>query len=151
MDRDVRFDRNGMVVLSEDECMQRVRANGVGRIAVSVGALPAVIPINYAVRGGDVFFRTAPGTKLAAASRNAVVAFEVDHINRLDHSGWSVLIVGKSSEVVDTDELEALQDLPLTRWLESGDDTLVRISAELISGRELDALRPFNERRGAAR
>ena len=31
-------------------------------------ALPAVFPVNYCIRDGDVYFRTAPGTKLDAAS-----------------------------------------------------------------------------------
>jgi nitroimidazol reductase NimA-like FMN-containing flavoprotein (pyridoxamine 5'-phosphate oxidase superfamily) len=141
MDTKVTLDRNGMVVLSERECLARLGRNGVGRVAVSVGALPAVLPVNYARRGRDVYFRTAAGTKLAAAAQNAVVAFEVDHVDRIDHTGWSVLIVGRAAAVVDTEELERLRDLPLSRWLDRGADTLVRIDAELVSGRAIDPVR----------
>jgi nitroimidazol reductase NimA-like FMN-containing flavoprotein (pyridoxamine 5'-phosphate oxidase superfamily) len=130
-------DRNGMVVLTEDECMRHVGRAGVGRVAVTVGALPAVLPINYAVDGHDIYFRTAPGTKLAAASRNAVIAFEVDHVDRMSHEGWSVLIVGHAAEVVDAADLNRLRGLPLSRWLEQGAETLVRIVPELVSGREI--------------
>src|SRR5262249_23502314 len=83
MDTKVTLDRNGMVVLTERGCLARLGGNGVGRVAVSVGALPAVLPVNYARRGRDVYFRTAAGTKLAAAVQNAVVAFEVDHVDRI--------------------------------------------------------------------
>jgi nitroimidazol reductase NimA-like FMN-containing flavoprotein (pyridoxamine 5'-phosphate oxidase superfamily) len=137
MDVEAALDRNGMVVLSEHECFKRLGRNGVGRIAVTVGALPPVLPINYAFRGRDVYFRTAAGTKLAAAARNAVVAFEVDHIDCMDHTGWSVLVVGRAAEVLDPAELERLQDLPLSRWLGQGAETLVRINGDVVSGRAI--------------
>jgi nitroimidazol reductase NimA-like FMN-containing flavoprotein (pyridoxamine 5'-phosphate oxidase superfamily) len=133
-------DRNGMAVLTEPDCLRRVGGVGVGRVAVTVGALPAVFPINYAVESGDIYFRTAPGTKLAAACRNAVVAFEVDHVDLVSHAGWSVLVVGPATEVTDADDLERLRKLPLTRWLKQGPETLVRIHATLVSGREITNL-----------
>jgi uncharacterized protein len=130
-------DRNGMAVLSTAECLQRLGRAGIGRVAVSIGALPAVFPVNYAVDDGDIYFRTATGTKLTAASRNAVVAFEVDHADRLEHDGWSVLVVGPAAEVTDPAELKRLSALPLRRWIAGGPDTLVRIRAEHVSGREI--------------
>ena len=133
----VPVDRNGMVVLSKAECMNHLGRNGLGRVAITVGALPAVFPINYAVDGEYVYFRTAAGTKLAAAARNAVVAFEVDHVDRMAHTGWSVLVIGPAEEVVDHDTRATADELPLARWLPGGVETLVRIRAELVSGRAI--------------
>lgn len=127
-----------MEVLSRDDCLRRLGPTGIGRVAVSFGALPAVLPVNYAVLDGDVVFQTTPGTKLAAATRNAVVAFEVDDIDRLSHMGWSVMVVGPAHEVTDPAELAATGRLPLTRWVRGGGPpSVVRIRAARISGRQL--------------
>lgn len=131
------IDRNGMVVLGRDECLLRLGRRGIGRVAVTVGALPAIFPINYAIHDGDVYFRTASGTKLATAARNAVVAFEVDEVDRLSHLGWSVQVVGPAATVEDADVRGDLAQLPLERWIGDSADTLVRIRSELVSGREI--------------
>src|SRR3954471_13318116 len=85
VDRTGTLDRNGMVVLDERTCLQRLGRNGLGRVAVSVGALPAIFPVGYAVDAGDVYFLTGAGTKLGAAARNAIVAFEVDAVDVVGH------------------------------------------------------------------
>ena len=53
-----------------------------------------VLPVNHAVDGQDVVFRTAHGSKLSAAEGQAVVAFEVDACDPQTRSGWSVLVHG---------------------------------------------------------
>jgi uncharacterized protein len=132
------LDRNGMVTLERGECMRRLGRTGLGRVAVCVGALPAIFPVNYAMLGEDVVFRTTPGTKLAAAVRNAVIAFEVDSADRMSHTGWSVMVVGPSRVITDPDELAQTRWLPLTRWARGGEPELtVCLQADLVSGREL--------------
>jgi hypothetical protein len=131
------FDRNGLAVLERIDCLRRLGATGIGRVAVTVGALPAIFPLTYAQRDGAVYFRTAPGTKLAAATANAIVAFEVDRFDRFAHTGWSVLVVGRAEVVDDPDELESLRTLPLTPWVSSDAVSLVRLRADLVSGRVL--------------
>jgi hypothetical protein len=131
-------DRNGILTLNREDCLRHLGRTGVGRVAVCVGALPAIFPVNYAMRSEDVVFRTTPGTKLAAAVRNAVVAFEVDHSDRMSHTSWSVMIVGPSDEISDPTELAATDRLPLTRWAGAGGpESTVCIRADLISGQEL--------------
>jgi hypothetical protein len=133
----MKSDRNGMLVLSEEECLRRLGTTGIGRVAVTVGALPAVFPVAYAARDGGIYFRTAPGSKLAAAARNAVVAFEIDQIDRQSHAGWSVMVVGPAARIDDPAELERLAGLPLTRWIDGGPESLIRVAASLVSGREI--------------
>jgi nitroimidazol reductase NimA-like FMN-containing flavoprotein (pyridoxamine 5'-phosphate oxidase superfamily) len=137
MDANAGVDHNGMQALGTAECMRRLGRAGVGRIAVTVGALPAIFPVNYAMHDDEIYFRTASGTKLAAASDKAVVAFEIDNANAIWHDGWSVLVVGRAEEVVDPDALDRLRDLPLRPWLPSGPMTLVRIRPRIISGRQI--------------
>ena len=43
---------------------------------MSVGALPAILPVNYSLVNGDIVFRTGKELKLRAALDHTVVAFE---------------------------------------------------------------------------
>lgn len=138
------FDRNGLTVLDEADCYRHLGRSGIGRVAVSVGALPAIFPVNYALHAGRIYFRTAPGTKLTAATQNAVIAFEVDRYDKFAHTGWSVLVIGRSDVITDSDELDELQTLPLARWARRGEASLVRLEPELISGRAMETIDLIN-------
>jgi nitroimidazol reductase NimA-like FMN-containing flavoprotein (pyridoxamine 5'-phosphate oxidase superfamily) len=131
------IDRNGMEVLSRRECLRLLQTAPLGRVAVTMSALPAVFPVNFALLDGDVVFETGSGTKLAAALRNAVVAFEVDHIEPISHTGWSVLVTGTACELFDPVDLARARRLPLTAWAPGEHSHFVRISSDLVSGRRL--------------
>ena len=128
------IDRNGLEVLGTQECLRLLGSAAVGRIGITSGALPVILPINYRVEDDRILFRTSAGTKLDAATRNAVVAFEVDHIDPVYHSGWSVVVTGIASDVDAADA--AVWATP--RWAPGPDDRLVAITISEISGRRLD-------------
>ena len=67
-----------MVELGPAECIALLGSVQVGRVGVTIDALPAVLPVNFVVWNGSIVFRTVPGTKLDAAAAGDVVAFEVD-------------------------------------------------------------------------
>lgn len=124
--------------LSRDECMSLLETVFVGRVGVSVGAIPAVLPVNYVMDGDTIVFRTVPGTKLDAALTNSVVAFEADDFDALHETGWSVLVRGIAREVTDEHALARARRLPLRSWAFNGDaDRYVRIDAELVTGRRI--------------
>lgn len=130
-------DGSSFELLGEDECRVLLGTKRVGRVAVSVGAIPAVFPVNYAVVEDAVHFLTAEGTKLAAALRNSVVAFEVDDIDEAGHSGWSVLVVGEA-HVVDGAEAErVMAGAGPEPWAPGARRRLVRIGTEFVSGRRI--------------
>src|SRR5258708_2658497 len=142
-------DRRGLQVLPRQECLRRLRQGGVGRVAVSTGALPAIFPVNYATLDGDIVFRSGPGTKLTAAARGAVVAFEADDTDGFAHTGWSVMVIGPAHEITNNQELAEAAALPLASWAPGHEDVFVRIEARLVSGRELTrALEPAHDRPG---
>jgi hypothetical protein len=64
-----------------------------------------------------------------------VVAFEVDDFDATYHSGWSVAVTGVVSEVSDPVDLEQARELPIARWAPVGDEAVLAISTELVSGR----------------
>jgi len=130
------LDRNAVAVLDRAECM-RLLANGhVGRVGLSIGALPVILPVSYVLDGGRIVFRSSGGTKLDQALRGAVVCFEVDDVDPTHHAGWSVLVTGRSSVVTDAEDLARADALPLRRWGGDGDH-VVEIRIELVSGRHI--------------
>jgi nitroimidazol reductase NimA-like FMN-containing flavoprotein (pyridoxamine 5'-phosphate oxidase superfamily) len=127
---------NGLELLTEEECRNLLGTESVGRVAVSVGALPAIFPVNYTTVGDDVMFITGEGLKLRAALENTVVGFEVDSLDPALGYGWSVMLVGVAKEVSPA-EREHLGPIRISPWA-GGDRThLVRIHPEMISGRRI--------------
>lgn len=131
------IDRNGLEVLDREECLRLLRARRFGRIGVTSGALPTILPVNYWCDEDTIYLRTTPGTKLDAALRDAVVAFEVDDIERMDHAGWSVVATGVARPVTDPVEVAALQSAPLARWAPTPGSHVIAISTELVTGRRM--------------
>jgi nitroimidazol reductase NimA-like FMN-containing flavoprotein (pyridoxamine 5'-phosphate oxidase superfamily) len=127
-----------MQSLTRQECFEHLQRHPVnlGRIAIA-GPRPVILPVNYAIDGEGVVFRTDPGTKFHAAVHKAFVAFEVDSVEPEWETGWSVLIRGQAKVVEDPKELERLRGLPLTPWADGTKDSFVRIEAKLVSGRRL--------------
>lgn len=130
----------GMRELSDSECWEQLRANeqhggGVGRIAVSIVNHPDIFPVNYVVDHGSVVFRTAEGTKLAAAVLGVAVAFEADGYDPDVGEAWSVVIKGRAVELEQVHGRFDAADLPLFPWHASPKNRVVRIEPEHVSGR----------------
>lgn len=127
-------------VLSSEECLALAASMPIGRIVFTDRALPAVQPVNFLIHDGSVIIRTAHGSKLAAATRNAVVAFEVDEFDRQARTGWSVTLVGRAQSIRDPAEVEVLARLPLRAWAPGDRDRFIRIRPEHVSGSRLPAV-----------
>jgi nitroimidazol reductase NimA-like FMN-containing flavoprotein (pyridoxamine 5'-phosphate oxidase superfamily) len=130
-------DRNGLEVLERDECVRLLGGAVIGRIAVSIGALPVILPVNFLLDGDRILIRTGEGTKLDAATRDAVVAFEADHVDPFSHTGWSVCVTGRATELGDPGDVVQARDLPLPHWVPDGASHYVAVSLDLVSGRRL--------------
>ena len=128
---------NGLEILSSEECHELLREGTIGRVAVSVAALPAIFPVNYALLDGRIVFRTGDGTKLRAAVERAVVAFQVDHIDESTASGWSVMAVGLAEDITEPEELLAAQRLGLRPFAAGDRPHFVGIRPEFLSGRRI--------------
>lgn len=129
------LDRNGLIVLPRGQCLRLLRRSRLGRVVVNVGGVPSAFPVNFALIDDDVVFRSAAGTKLAAALEGAVVGFEVDRVDTVLESGWSVLIHGPASVLTDADDLERARRLHLRTWAPGDRPHFVRIRADEVSGR----------------
>jgi nitroimidazol reductase NimA-like FMN-containing flavoprotein (pyridoxamine 5'-phosphate oxidase superfamily) len=128
------------VELSASESWGLLREQLVGRLAVvSNDAQPDIFPVNYIVDHGSIVFRTAAGTKLAAAV-DRPVAFEMDGYDPATGEAWSVVVKGTAREVKNLDEVIDALDLPLFPWHAPPKPRIVRIEPDLISGRRFHVL-----------
>jgi uncharacterized protein len=128
-------DRLGITVLEANTCWGLLRSTEVGRLAVAVGTQPDIFPINYVVDHGTLVFRTAEGTKLAAAVLGRGVAFEIDGYDAEAGDAWSVVVKGRATEIERMQDVFDAVDLPLFPWHASPKHRFVRIEPEDISGR----------------
>lgn len=130
-------DRNGLEVLGRDECLALLGSVPVGRLGLSMNALPVVLPVSFLVDGDRLVIRTASGTKLDAALAGAVVAFEADHFDSASGVAWSVLVRGSSAVLTQAAELPLLEDLERNLWVSGPTDQWVMITTDLVSGRRV--------------
>jgi nitroimidazol reductase NimA-like FMN-containing flavoprotein (pyridoxamine 5'-phosphate oxidase superfamily) len=82
--------------LDAAECLRLMAAAGIGRLAYTQSALPAVRPVSFCVRGEEVLIPAPAAGDLVDAVSGTVVAFQTDVIDPVQRTGWSVTAVGPS-------------------------------------------------------
>jgi uncharacterized protein len=127
--------KTGMTILEPDQCLALLRSTTVGRLAVAIDGEPDIFPVNYIVDHGTVVFRTAEGTKLAAAVLGHAVAFEADGYDPPAGEAWSVVMKGRAVEIARLHELLEATDLPLFPWSTWPKPRFVRIVPTTTTGR----------------
>jgi nitroimidazol reductase NimA-like FMN-containing flavoprotein (pyridoxamine 5'-phosphate oxidase superfamily) len=140
-DTSVARDHTGLVVLGLDECLARLAATPIGRLAFRIDGGITILPVAHVVHGAEVYFRTAGASKIEAALDCEEVAFEVDGYDATERSGWSVVVQGPAVEVLDESRVQVLEELADSPWVDLPDQgtAWIQIRAESISGRELPA------------
>lgn len=125
-----------MEVLSREESLDLIRFASIGRVGMVVGGVPVIVPVNFALLGDDVVFRTGTGSKLVAAVERRLLSVEVDSVDPVTRTGWSVLITGGSSELVRPDDIADADALGLDSWV-AGRRRYIRVRSDSVSGRRL--------------
>jgi uncharacterized protein len=125
-------------VLTRGECLALMATTPIGRVVFTDQALPAIQPVNFILDGDDVVIRTRPGSKLAAATRRAVVAFEVDDLDPVTGTGWTITVIGQALPVRNADEIDRLSRLALRPWSPEPLPHYIRIHTHRMTGRRLD-------------
>jgi nitroimidazol reductase NimA-like FMN-containing flavoprotein (pyridoxamine 5'-phosphate oxidase superfamily) len=124
--------------LPPEECRELLAAKSVGRVAFNGPDGPQVLPVNYVVHRRGIFFRTTAGSALGDAMRNTRVAFEIDDIDEVLQSGWSVVAVGEADLVDDPDLLvELWGDQGPKPWAIGLRTQFVRITPTRVTGRRV--------------
>jgi len=126
--------------LSPAECCGLLELGGVGRVGFASADGIMILPVNFAVTGKTIIFRTAPDTLLAVHA-DGPVSFEVDRLDPALSAGWSVLVHGHAHRVADEREVRRIEDwTPLEPWAGGARDVYVRITPAQISGRCIEPL-----------
>jgi nitroimidazol reductase NimA-like FMN-containing flavoprotein (pyridoxamine 5'-phosphate oxidase superfamily) len=123
--------------LSPAECFDLLEPGGVGRVGFAAADGIMILPVNFAVIGKTIVFRTAPDTLLAVYA-DGRVSVQADHLDGALHAGWSVLVHGHAHKVTDEREVKRLEEgTNLEPWAAGSRDVYVRITPARISGRRL--------------
>jgi nitroimidazol reductase NimA-like FMN-containing flavoprotein (pyridoxamine 5'-phosphate oxidase superfamily) len=127
--------------LDPADCERRLEAGGVGRIVFDSEEGPAALPVSFGMLDGDVVFRTSEGGTIARAldPDGVRVGFEVDHIDDALHEGWSVLVHGHASRIVDAAKLERARALGIEPWSGAERNVYVGVSPVSVTGRRIRA------------
>jgi nitroimidazol reductase NimA-like FMN-containing flavoprotein (pyridoxamine 5'-phosphate oxidase superfamily) len=124
--------------LGYDKCLDLLRAGDVGRLAVIVNDSPHVLPVNYRlVETVDltwIALRTRVGNVIDRAQMQ--VALEIDAIDAVRRTGWSVLVRGTLHHV-DAEAAEFKARFDPDTWLTDERHSWLVIQPFSISGRRL--------------
>jgi nitroimidazol reductase NimA-like FMN-containing flavoprotein (pyridoxamine 5'-phosphate oxidase superfamily) len=112
-------------ILPAAECRGLLAANTLGRIGITSGGLPVILPVRYRYEDGVITFQTGPGMKLRSAESGEVLAFEIDGYDRDVNEGWSVVVQGRASVT------------PAEHEILGAPGFQVRLGSDLISGRRV--------------
>lgn len=127
--------------LTRQECFDLLGRERVGRLVYSDAIGPLAIPVNFATAGETIVFRLEAGNS-ALPIAQPVIAFEIDHVDDRDGSGWSVLVRGPARQV-ELDDLPSLLRTmpggPPRPWAEGVHKVWIQMAAEVVTGRRLGA------------
>lgn len=125
-----------VTILSATQCWEMLSSATLGRLVTCVDGRPEIFPINFAVRGRNVLFCTAEGTKLVSAVMNEQVLFEVDQHDAA--TGWSVIVKGVARVLRSDEELADAAQAGLLPWEAPARQHFVRIRPLSVTGRRLE-------------
>ena len=86
-------------LLSGEECLSLLKCHSLGRIGLSINALPAILPVVYKVIEDLIVVDGWGSARIGEALSQSVVAFEVDDVVDERGCGWSVLVIGVATSI----------------------------------------------------
>lgn len=122
------------VELTQAECRDLLETDVVGRVAFMTTAGPRIVPINYAVRGDTLLFRTTAYSELAKFAPDAEIAFEIDQFDNERQRGWSVVVHGRCERIDDTTDPAEPGPEP---WAGGVRPLLLQLTFREVSGRRV--------------
>ncbi len=133
-------EENPVSILSDEECWDLLRSEEFGRLAFHLAEQVHITPINYAVDGETLLFRTAEGSKLLAVVMNPDIAFEIDSYS--EDLATSVILRG-TARLLEEDEEHRAENVPLRPWVPTLKYNVVEIRPTELSGRRFELSRPW--------
>ena len=83
-------------LIPADRCWELLATVSVGRLALSVRALPVILPVQYYLDGRRLAVCLGHHQLPDRALNEVIIAFAADAIDPVTRSGWSVQVQGRS-------------------------------------------------------
>ena len=83
-------------LIPADRCWELLATVSVGRLALSVRALPVILPVQYYLDGRRLAVCLGHHQLPDRALNDVIIAFAADAIDPVTRSGWSVQVQGRS-------------------------------------------------------
>lgn len=129
------------IELTTDECLDRLCAGEVGRIAFSTPGGVRIVPVNYSVFAGAIVLRTSSYSELGSYAADSQVAFEIDRLDAEDRTGWSVVASGRLERMTDPDEVQRVRlAWDPEPWAEGARNLYLRLAWRELTGRRLTSV-----------
>ena len=120
--------------LDEEECRRLLGTTRIGRISFTDGALPAIVPVPFALRERQLLIPAERSSPMVAAVRGAVVAFGVDSYDPGTETGWSVMVIGPTRVLGDPRPLVVSPGAGLPRAWAGPGRCLITLQVGLLRG-----------------
>lgn len=124
----------GFEAIAEDRCLTLLREGAVGLLALVGAEAPDVRPVNFALHRREIVIRTGRGRIFESARKGEPASFALCEFDRFEHSGWSVVVVGRLSIGDPTDSAIRTR---VRAWANADKSEWVLLSIDEISGREI--------------
>jgi uncharacterized protein len=123
--------------LDRATCLGLIAGQQVGRLIFTIGALPAVRVMNFALADQVILLRTSADATAARRLSDVIVAFEVDELDPATSSGWSVTVTGRASLVTDPETVARYREVGLVPWALGVREQFMTISTEIVVGQRV--------------
>jgi nitroimidazol reductase NimA-like FMN-containing flavoprotein (pyridoxamine 5'-phosphate oxidase superfamily) len=108
---------------------------GIARVVWCGGNGPAIVPVNFAVADGSLWFQVGDESRLARECDGEPVLVEVDRVSAESRTGWSVVVSGTAATMPTSTDQGLLWNLQV--WPCGDHQRLVQVEADDITGRRL--------------
>lgn len=117
------------------DCWSLLEEAEVARVAWQGAGGIRLVPVNYVVADGALWFLTDRGSSLARECEGQQVVVEADHVDDATAAAWSVVVVGDAELVDRLDAPDMLVEMRV--WAGGAQSTLVRVEPVQVTGRRL--------------
>ena len=88
----------------------------------------AIVPMNFTVADGFIWFQTASDSSLARECADQEVLVEVDQVDPVNRTGWSVVVTGVATCLPPEHDPGLLADLQV--WPQGPRDLLLKVEPQ---------------------
>jgi nitroimidazol reductase NimA-like FMN-containing flavoprotein (pyridoxamine 5'-phosphate oxidase superfamily) len=124
----------GFEEIPTEACMRLLREGAVGLLALAGSEAPDVRPVNFALHRQHIVMRTGRGRIFEGARQEEAGSFVITESDRLEHSGWSIVVTGRLSICDPSDSAIRSGVRP---WARADKREWVLLSIDRVTGRRI--------------